>query len=100
MSKIRLVLADDHQEILATIRQALDENFEIIDAVQDGQKAVDAVLKLNPDVLVIDISMPVLDGFQATRRLHDLRSSTRIVFLTMHEGQDFIEAALAAGESA
>jgi len=100
MTKIRVLLADDYPEMIQTVRQALDDGFEIVDAVEDGQKAVDAVLRLNPDVLLIDISMPVMDGFQATRRLRELKAQTRIVFLTMHEDRDFVEAALSAGASA
>ncbi len=54
-------------------------------------------MRLTPDVLVIDITMPVMDGLAAARRLQDLRSPTRIVFLTMHEDRDFVEAAFSAG---
>lgn len=99
MTKIRVLLADDYPEMIQTVRQALDDAFEIVDAVEDGQKAVDAVLRLNPDVLLIDISMPMMDGFQATRHLRDLKCQTQIVFLTMHEDRDFVEAALSAGAS-
>lgn len=97
MAKIRIVLADDYPGIIQTVRQALDEAFDIIDAVEDGQKAVESVLRLTPDVLLIDISMPVMDGFQATKRLRSLKSPTQIVFLTMQEDRDFVDAALSAG---
>jgi DNA-binding NarL/FixJ family response regulator len=62
VSKIRVVLADDHRGMVAIIRRILGEEFEVVGAVEDGEQAVDAVLKLNPDALVIDISMPILNG--------------------------------------
>ena len=99
MKKIRVVLADDYQGVIDRVRHTLDDNFQVIDAVADGQQAIDAVQLLSPDVLVIDISMPVLDGLEAARRLKDLNCRTRIVFLTVHADRDFVEAALAAGAS-
>jgi DNA-binding NarL/FixJ family response regulator len=94
-----VVLADDHQPVIESVRKALDESFEVIDTVEDGQQAIDAVRRLNPDVLVIDISMPVLDGLQAARLLRGLNCRTKIVFLTIHEDRDFVEAAFSAGAS-
>ncbi len=99
MPKIRVVLADDHDAVLENVRRTLGDRFDIIDRVEDGQQAVDAVTDLDPDVLVIDLSMPVLDGLQATKLLQNLRCRTKIVFLTMHEDPDFAEAALSAGAS-
>lgn len=99
MAKIRLVLADDYQGVIDKVRQTLDDHFEVIDAVGDGEQAIDAVWLLRPDVLVIDISMPVLDGLEAARRLQVLNCQTKIVFLTVHADHDFVEAALAAGAS-
>ena len=99
MAKIRVVLADDYQGWIDRVRQTLDDNFEVIDAVSDGQQAIEAVQLLSPDVLVIDISMPVLDGLEAARRLQALHCRTKIVFLTVHADRDFVEAALAAGAS-
>lgn len=100
MTKIRVVLADDHREVIDTVRQTLDDSFEVVDAVEDGQEAIDAVRRLDPDALVIDLSMPVLDGLEAARRLQGLHCRTKIVFLTVHEDRDFAEAAFAAGASA
>ena len=69
MDRIRVVLADDHQEMVAIIRRTLGEEFEIIGSVEDGRQAVEAVHTLDPDVLVIDMSMPILNGLQAAKRL-------------------------------
>ena len=100
MGQIRVVVADDHQAVIERVRETLDENFEVVDTVENGQQAIDAVRLLHPDVLVLDISMPVLDGLEAARRLQDLNCRTKIVFLTVHEDRDFVEAALSAGASA
>src|SRR5271165_7078414 len=97
MARTRVVLADDHQEVIARVCRTLDESFEVIDTVEDGNQAVEAVLLLDPDVLVIDISMPVLNGLQAARRLQGLNCRTKVVFLTIHEDHDFVTAALSAG---
>jgi DNA-binding NarL/FixJ family response regulator len=67
--------------------------------VTNGKAAVEEVRRLDPDVLVIDISMPVLDGLQAASQLRRKGYRTKIVFLTVHEDQDFVEAAFAAGAS-
>jgi len=99
MPKIRVVLADDHQAVVEKVRSVLGEDFEIVGAVADGNQAVDAVLALNPDVLVIDISMPVLDGFQAAARLQKANCRAKIIFLTIHEDQDYVAAALHLGAS-
>jgi len=68
MAKIRVVLADDYQGWINRVRQTLDDRFEVVDAVADGQQSIETVQRLSPDVLVIDISMPVLDGLAAARR--------------------------------
>ena len=99
VDKIRVVLADDHKALLARVRRTLCELFEVVATAEDGNQAVDAVLSLNPDVLVIDISMPVLDGLQAAKQLQKVNCPTRVVFLTIHEDPDFVAAALSAGAS-
>ena len=99
MAKIRVVLADDHQAVVEKVRSVLGEDFEIVGAVADGNQAVDAVRVLDPDVLVIDISMPVLDGLQAAARLQKANCRAKIIFLTIHEDQDYVAAALHVGAS-
>lgn len=99
MAAIRVVLADDHHAVLAEVRQELGEEFEIVASVEDGVQAIDAVRRLDPDVLILDISMPVLNGLQAASRLQAANCRTKIVFLTIHEDPDFLKAALSAGAS-
>jgi DNA-binding NarL/FixJ family response regulator len=100
VSKIRVVLADDHPEMAARVRRALSDNFEILVSVSDGNQAVDAVLAMDADVLVTDISMPVKDGLQTANCLRKANSRVKIVFLTIHEDRDFVTAALRTGASA
>ncbi len=97
VDKIRVVLADDHQEIIAKVRGVLGDEFEVIEAVENGNQAVSAVLALDPDVFVTDISMPLLNGLQAARRIQNANPRVKIIFLTIHEDRDFIAAAFSAG---
>jgi DNA-binding NarL/FixJ family response regulator len=97
VDKIRVVLADDHREVIAKIRGLLSDEFEVVDAVVNGIQAVSAVLALEPDVLVTDISMPLLNGLQAARRIQNAKPRVKIVFVTIHEDRDFIAAAFSAG---
>jgi DNA-binding NarL/FixJ family response regulator len=99
VGKIRVVLADDHQQMIATVRQTLGEEFEVVGAAEGGKQAVNAVLTLNPDALVIDISMPVLNGLQAAKQLQTADCRAKIIFLTIYESRDFLEAAFSAGAS-
>jgi DNA-binding NarL/FixJ family response regulator len=99
MSKVRVLLADDHEGILTWVRTVLGEEFEVVGAVKNGRDAVEEVQRVDPDVLVIDISMPILDGLRAASQLSSNRR-TKIVFLTLHEGRDFVAAAFSAGASA
>lgn len=97
VDKIRVVLADDHRDVIAKIRGILGDQFEIVEAAENGHQAVKAVLALDPDVLVTDISMPLLNGLQAARRIQNANSRVKIIFVTIHEDRDFIAAAFSAG---
>jgi DNA-binding NarL/FixJ family response regulator len=99
MSGLRILLADDNSEILATIREELAEEFEIIGTVSNGQDAVEAALRFDPDVVVLDIAMPILDGIQVSSRIHERNERTKILFLTIQEHNEYVSAAFAAGAS-
>ena len=97
MSKPTILLADDHPGVFETVAQILEPTFEIIGRSDTGQALLEAVAKLNPDVVVADISMPVLNGIEAANKLKQFGSTSRFVFLTVHDHPDFIEACLASG---
>lgn len=96
----RILLADDSKRAIQAISILLAEEFEVVGCAHDGTEAVKAAIRLKPDAIVMDIVMPKQDGIQATRRLTQMNSPTKIVILTGLEDQDFVEASLAAGASA
>lgn len=97
VAQIKVVLADDSEEVLAELREELGKEFEILQAVANGEEAVDAVLHLDPDVLVLDIAMPILNGIQAALRIRKNHPRTKILFLTIHEQAEYISAAFSSG---
>jgi DNA-binding NarL/FixJ family response regulator len=99
VSKIRIVLADDHREMVSIVRSTLGDNFEIVAAVDDGRMALDAVLALDPDVLITDISMPVMDGLQLAGQVKKSHCRTKVIVLTMHQDSYFVAAAMSLGVS-
>jgi two-component system, NarL family, response regulator DegU len=95
---IRLLLVDDHRMLRETLKRSmLDEGFEIAGEASDGHEAVDLALEVDPDVILMDVTMPEMDGVEATRRIIEQRPQSRIVMLTMHADQDVIAAAIRAG---
>jgi len=97
LQKPRIVLADDSSEILSVVTEILSKKYSIVGRVLNGAQAVDAVLHLRPDVVVLDIQMPELDGLQAARRLQAAGSSAKVVFLTGLEDVDYISHVLSLG---
>jgi len=95
---IRLLLADDHRMLRETLKRSMvDEGFQIAGEASDGQEAVELALELEPDVVLMDVTMPEMDGVEATRRIVEERPESRVVMLTMHADQDVIAAAIRAG---
>jgi len=97
LNKPRVVVADDDSRILSAVSKLLNPQFEVVACVFDGQEASEAVLRLQPDVVVLDILMPVLDGFQAARRILKLVSTAKIIFLTGIEDPEYVTAAFELG---
>jgi DNA-binding NarL/FixJ family response regulator len=97
MTKMRVIVADDLAPMLSMVADILRESFGIVALVRDGRAALDAVLELEPDLIVLDISMPGMTGIEVARQLHERRHKTKIVFLTLHEDPEILAACLAAG---
>src|SRR5579864_89592 len=93
----RVLLADDHQPIIDRVRVLLQSSFEIVGAVGNGADLVAEAQKLQPDLIVLDISMPGLTGIEAARQLREAGSSAKVIFLTVHERVEFVNACLAEG---
>ncbi len=97
MDRIRVLLADDHEAMLDRVARLLAAECDVVGTATDGQQALEAAQDLKPDVLVLDISMPVMNGIETAHRLKEAGSETRIVFLTVHDDPDFAREALEAG---
>jgi DNA-binding NarL/FixJ family response regulator len=94
----RVLVADDHQLLRQALRRALQESgFDVVAEAADGEEAVRLVNLLKPEVVVMDVTMPVLDGIEATRRIHAATGDTKILVLTMHDEDALRVRALRAG---
>jgi DNA-binding NarL/FixJ family response regulator len=93
----RVLLADDHPAVLALTAAALAGEYLVVGSVGDGRALLAEAERLHPDVIVLDITMPWLDGIQAATQLLRSPHPARLVFLTVHEDADFARAALEAG---
>jgi two-component system response regulator NreC len=97
MSKPSVLLADDHPSLLAWEKNLLQRTYEVVGCVRDGQALVEAAMKLEPDVIVTDIFMPILNGMEAVRRLKESGCKSKVVFLTVHADPDYNWACLSMG---
>jgi DNA-binding NarL/FixJ family response regulator len=95
--RARVLLADDHRDFLAATARLLEPEFDIVDTVGDGQSLVETVPRHDPDLIVIDITMPVVNGIEAARQLTASGARAKIVFLTVHADEDYVREAQAAG---
>jgi DNA-binding NarL/FixJ family response regulator len=99
MSKIRIVIADDHPIFSRGLRQVLlaDASFELVAEAQDGETALRSIEQQRPDVAVLDIDMPVKDGFDVVRAMEERKLSSAVVFLTMHKDEELFNGAMNLG---
>jgi len=99
MEKIRVIIAEDHTFVREATRQLLEQepDIEIVGEATDGAEAVALVERLNPDVAIVDISMPVMSGIEATERIKAVRPGTAVLILTQYDDDQYIFALLAAG---
>lgn len=99
MSLPRLLLADDHRIVVDGLRSILAPEFELVGIVEDGRALVEAATRLEPDIIVADISMPHLNGLEAVAQLKRLGCQAKVVFLTMHKDATYAAKALEMGAS-
>ena len=94
----RLLLVDDHKLLRQGLRRAVEEaGFDVVGEAGDGEEAVRLAVELRPDLVLMDVTMPVLDGIEATRRLRQSAPEARVVILTMHGEEETVDRALRAG---
>ncbi len=94
---MRVLLADDHPRILSRLTDLLEPEFKIIAVVGDGQSLFETAKSLQPDLIITDISMPVLSGIEAVRKIIQSTPQTKIIFLTVHTDPDYVREALELG---
>jgi DNA-binding NarL/FixJ family response regulator len=97
MAKTRIVLAEDHALVAQGFQALLKDSFELVGVVNDGRALLDAVENSRPDVIVADISMPLLNGLDAIRQIRSRRPDAKVVVLTMHKEPELAAEALRAG---
>ena len=97
MHRIRVLVADDQQDVLDYVASFLDHEFEVVGAVADGQSVLHAAEELDPEVIVVDITMPTLGGLEVARELKKHASKAKIVFLTVHEDPELVSKAFDSG---
>jgi len=97
MTLKRVLVADDLASVLRAITALLQGSFNVVGMVSDGKAALDGILELQPDLAILDISMPGMNGLEVATELKGSLSRTKIVFLTVHEDSGIMAACLAAG---
>jgi len=101
MNRIRVLLAEDHTIVRKGLRSLLDDEteIEVVGEAEDGQQAIELVQRVQPDVVLMDITMPVLNGLEATRQIKKLFPQVKVVVLTVHSTEEYIFQILRAGAS-
>lgn len=97
MKRARILVAEDHKLMRDRVMRLLKSEFEVVGAVDSGQELLEAAARLNPDVCVLDISMPKLSGIETANQLKQANSAAKVIFLTIHNDPDFVGAAFKSG---
>lgn len=100
MALPRVMLADDHTILVEAFCKLLEPHFQVVGTVADGRALVEMAPELNPDVIVLDLGMPLMNGLEAAERLRKLLPDVKIIFLTMNDDPSLAEEAMQAGASA
>jgi DNA-binding NarL/FixJ family response regulator len=97
MMRPRVVIADDHAMVREGLVRLIENDVDVVATVGDGHAVVAEVVRLRPDIAVLDIGMPLLNGMEAARRLREEAPEVRLMFLSQHTGKEYVQAAFAAG---
>ncbi len=97
IKKPRVLMADDHSILLAGVRKLLEERYDVVGMVEDGRALLEAAERSKPDLILVDISMPLLNGLDAVRRLKKSQPEVKLLFLTMHASPQYATEAFKAG---
>jgi DNA-binding NarL/FixJ family response regulator len=100
MRKPRILLADDHALVLEGFRRILEGHYELVGTVGDGRALLEAAKTMHPDIVILDISMPLLNGIDAAAQLKKICPKAKIIIMTMHADTDYVRSAFEAGASA
>ena len=99
MKRTRVLMADDHNMVLEAFKHLIENEFDVVGTASDGRSLIEAAAELKPDVIVLDISMPLLNGLDAGRRLKQLAPSVKLVYVTMDQDADLAAQAFRHGAS-
>jgi DNA-binding NarL/FixJ family response regulator len=99
LKKPRVLMADDHSLILAGLKKLVEGECEVVGMVEDGRALLEAAKSLRPDLILLDISMPLLNGLEAAKQLRSLVPESKLIFLTMHASPTYATEAFQAGAS-
>jgi DNA-binding NarL/FixJ family response regulator len=99
MKNPRLLLADDHTFVLEGFKKLLEDHCDLVGSVEDGRALLEAAVNLQPDLVILDISMPRLNGIEAAKKLKKQVPDTKLIFVTMHADLAYVDAAFRAGAS-
>lgn len=100
MRKPRILLADDHALVLEGFRRILEGHYELVGTVGDGRALLEAAKTMHPDIVILDISMPLLNGIDAAAQLKKICPKAKIIIMTMHADTEYVRSAFEAGASA
>jgi DNA-binding NarL/FixJ family response regulator len=95
--RLSVLLADDHEALLQRVVKLLKPDYEIVGTVGDGRALIEAAVRLDPEIIISDISMPEMSGIEAVREIRKAGITAKVVFLTVHEDSDFVPECFGAG---
>ena len=99
MTRPRILMADDHSLVLAGLRRLVEDEGDVVGTVEDGRALIDEAQRHRPDIILLDISMPLLNGLDAARQLKKLVPDSKLIFLTVHATPTYVAEAFKAGAS-